>query len=272
MSCSTLFLDIGHCCVLRMAQDSSGYTVTWETPVGEDGQGIASILVQDTDPSFDYQPAEAWSTSPSNVTQYKDGTGQSFATYQNVLYHANNLGPGKHTINVTNSGQELNIDYAEVMVLTENVSTGAAVGLAVLGVATLFLSGALVWMWRQLKMSRSQYVDLYRSYAQRPPDSVNFSSSIMTNTTSTPDPHRRSRGASSDKQLLRRIPSVGEGSIELQPQRADNGIRPNVVYYSPQPERRSSYAPTISTALPEYRAFLSAFGYTVLYDLYALEG
>ncbi|EIW76492.1 hypothetical protein CONPUDRAFT_146884, partial [Coniophora puteana RWD-64-598 SS2] len=124
--------------------------VTWETPVGEDDQGIASILVQDTDPSFDYQPADAWSTNPSNITQYKDGTGhitstdgayvaftltgdvvnlygstgpecgnysisldegpasqynasRAFSAYQNVIYHANNLGPGTHKINVTNN-------------------------------------------------------------------------------------------------------------------------------------------------------------------------
>ncbi|EIW80356.1 hypothetical protein CONPUDRAFT_56946 [Coniophora puteana RWD-64-598 SS2] len=145
--------------------------VTWEFEVGDDSQGLLSVQVQDTDPSFDYQPASAWSDSPSQAYMYNNGSAHAtsvdgasvtltftasdvinlygtagpsngfysvsmdgvagdtynatryLTSYQNIIYHANNLGPGEHKLTVTSQpqagGQYLNIDYAEVMVLTK---------------------------------------------------------------------------------------------------------------------------------------------------------
>ncbi|EIW76496.1 hypothetical protein CONPUDRAFT_158515 [Coniophora puteana RWD-64-598 SS2] len=54
--------------------------VTWETEVGNDDQKLVSVMVQDTDPSFDYQDTGAWSGAPENGYMFNRGTGHTTST------------------------------------------------------------------------------------------------------------------------------------------------------------------------------------------------
>ncbi|KAF8800280.1 hypothetical protein BYT27DRAFT_7118036 [Phlegmacium glaucopus] len=141
--------------------------ITWQTPIGEDSESLLSYTIQDSDSSFKYTPASAWTTSPPNIGMFNGGSGHvtstagAFVEYsfkvsaavaifgpvspqgapysvrldngattnyttskqfyqpQTMLFQAENLGSGAHTVRLTseawnNSALTFAIDYAQV--------------------------------------------------------------------------------------------------------------------------------------------------------------
>ncbi|KAH7927506.1 hypothetical protein BV22DRAFT_1031695 [Leucogyrophana mollusca] len=54
--------------------------VVWQSEVGEEGDQLVAQVVQDTDPSFQFQ-SPAWNTNPPDVNFFNNGTGHSTTTY-----------------------------------------------------------------------------------------------------------------------------------------------------------------------------------------------
>ncbi|KII92353.1 hypothetical protein PLICRDRAFT_37120 [Plicaturopsis crispa FD-325 SS-3] len=186
--------------------------ITWTSDIGTDTENISGTTVQDTDGSFSYQPALAWSTSPPSVGSYSGGSGhgtftdQASVSYaftgdavsifgtvgpqngnysvtidqspsvmynatrtnlisQVLIYYADNLGPGKHNVTLTNkpssANQGLNIDYAVVSTVpsvndpskskSKGIS-GGAIGGIVTGVVVLLLLALI--LFRALRRRR----------------------------------------------------------------------------------------------------------------------
>ncbi|ESK97297.1 hypothetical protein Moror_17728, partial [Moniliophthora roreri MCA 2997] len=139
--------------------------VTWYSTIGADNEQLVVNTVQDTDPSFAYAPASAWSNNPKDLGTFSGGSGHTTSTSgasftytfegdgialygpvgpsaaafdvqvdneqastftankardvpQVLLYRADGLGPGKHTVKLScrpsGVGQACGIDYAEV--------------------------------------------------------------------------------------------------------------------------------------------------------------
>ncbi|KAF8962461.1 hypothetical protein BDZ97DRAFT_1920528 [Flammula alnicola] len=158
--------------------------ITWQTPVGLANESLMAMTIQDSDPSFTYIPASAWSASPSNIGMFSGGSGhvtstagawveytfeggpfsvvniflsanlcdsgtpanysanKQFYRPQMVLYQANDLGGGQHTIKLesqasNNSGLVFAIDYAQVFTtaslqhMNSGLSAGAIVGISI---------------------------------------------------------------------------------------------------------------------------------------------
>ncbi|EAU90104.2 hypothetical protein CC1G_08377 [Coprinopsis cinerea okayama7 len=51
-------------------------TVSWQASIGEDGEDIIVNTIQDSHPTFVYQPAGAWNTAPEGVSSFSGGSGQ----------------------------------------------------------------------------------------------------------------------------------------------------------------------------------------------------
>lgn len=50
--------------------------LSWQTPIGEEQETLLSFTFQDSDSSFQYTPASAWSTNPPNIGTFNGGSGQ----------------------------------------------------------------------------------------------------------------------------------------------------------------------------------------------------
>lgn len=54
--------------------------ITWETTIGHDQEPLLSFIIQDSDSSFEYTPASAWTTSPPNIGMFNGGSGHVTST------------------------------------------------------------------------------------------------------------------------------------------------------------------------------------------------
>ncbi|KAH6901918.1 hypothetical protein BKA70DRAFT_1568110 [Coprinopsis sp. MPI-PUGE-AT-0042] len=51
--------------------------VAWDQSVGDDSEEVQVYTLQDSDPSFSYQPPSSWGTNPPNVEAYSGGNGHA---------------------------------------------------------------------------------------------------------------------------------------------------------------------------------------------------
>ncbi|KAJ8495396.1 hypothetical protein ONZ45_g12880 [Pleurotus djamor] len=133
--------------------------ITWQSNIGKDDDQLVVRTVQDMDPAFVYQPANAWTSAPDHIGLFSGGTGHSIGngtsgdgiqlygpigpngspysisidggpsrqfsasntayTPQMMLFHADNLGDGKHVLKLEHQpaapNQQFAIDYANVL-------------------------------------------------------------------------------------------------------------------------------------------------------------
>ncbi|EIW85605.1 hypothetical protein CONPUDRAFT_162772 [Coniophora puteana RWD-64-598 SS2] len=191
---------------------------------------------------------------------------------QVMLYHADNLGSGNHQLTLTNTpqtaSQSLNIDYAEIMTYQSSstipsselnastshssISNGGIAGLVVLGVTTLLLALSNFYLFRRLRITESQQVDMYRSYAGRPMTeyqtaaSQAFTSAITTDISYDPS-SRLAR--SSQNGASRANPFAQEPLNNDTGPSAEEGLFADPL--------RDSVTPTVSTSLPDYAQAMS---------------
>ncbi|KAI6099323.1 hypothetical protein EDD16DRAFT_1764929 [Pisolithus croceorrhizus] len=149
----------------------------------------------------------ATSTSTGPYTVQLDGgsvsnyNGTAFLPFYGVtLYHADNLGPGQHSLTIANvpaaTGQQLCIDYALVSSPASEISTidssttsdstssrqlssGAIVGLSVAAAAAVFAFLLAFFFYRKMKSAEATYNHLYSIHTtQRQPEvPIRFSTS-----------------------------------------------------------------------------------------------
>ncbi|EIW85606.1 hypothetical protein CONPUDRAFT_80136 [Coniophora puteana RWD-64-598 SS2] len=163
----------GHTTTASQAQATLSFTGDVISLYGTVGPSNGFFSVQ-----LDGQTAQQY-----NATRQLDHT-------QVMLYHADNLGSGDHqlvltNLPVSNAAASLNIDYAEVMSLSnastsactdpqvnastsKGIDSGGIAGLVVLGVTTLLLGLSTLYFWRRWRNSEAEQVEMYRSFAVHP--------------------------------------------------------------------------------------------------------
>ncbi|KAJ2922501.1 hypothetical protein H1R20_g14610, partial [Candolleomyces eurysporus] len=51
--------------------------VTWMTTIGKDNEQLITNIIEDNDPSFTYEPADAWTTNLNNLGTFSGGSGHA---------------------------------------------------------------------------------------------------------------------------------------------------------------------------------------------------